>query len=77
MSTALEPRGQERVIGWAYLLWLPCIFGVCGLQRFYTGRWVSGILWLLTGGLCGVGQLVDLFFIPRMVEDHNEGRPVW
>jgi TM2 domain-containing membrane protein YozV len=76
-DSALERRGQERQVGWAYLLWLPCLVGVCGLQRFYTGRWVSGLLWLLTGGLCMVGQIVDLFFIPRMVEDKNEGRPVW
>lgn len=76
-DTALERRGQERVIGWGYLLWLAGLVGLCGLHRFYTGRWVSGLLWLLTGGLCFVGQIVDLFFIPRMVEDKNQGRPVW
>ena len=76
-ETALDRPRQERVVGWAYVLWLPCLVGVCGLHRFYTGRWVSGLLWLLTGGLCGVGQLIDLIFIPRMVEDRNEGRPVW
>jgi hypothetical protein len=47
------------------------------LQRFYTGRWISGLIWLFTGGWCFVGQLVDLIFIPRMVEDHNLGREVW
>jgi len=53
------------------------MFGFCGLHRFYSGRFVSGIIWLLTGGLCGVGQLIDLFFIPRMIEDHNQGRQIW
>lgn len=76
MSYALERR-SERSVGWAYLLWIPCLFGVAGLHRFYTGRWISGIVWFLTGGLCGVGQVIDLIFIPRMVEDHNDGRPVW
>lgn len=76
MSYALERR-ESRTVGLAYLLWLPCVFGVHGLHRFYTGRWVSGLLWFFTMGLCGVGQVIDLIFIPRMVEDHNEGRGVW
>ena len=76
MSYELQRR-EPRSLVLAYLLWLPMFFGVSGLHRFYTGRWISGVVWLLTGGLCGIGQLVDLFFIPRMVEDHNEGRKVW
>lgn len=76
MSTALTSP-ERRTVGWAYLLWLPMIFGVSGLHRFYAGRYISGVIWLLTGGLCGIGQVVDLLFIPRMIEDHNEGRPVW
>jgi TM2 domain-containing membrane protein YozV len=76
MSTALVRR-EPRSVAVAYLLWLPCLMGISGIHRFYTGRWVSGIVWLLTGGLCGVGQIIDLIFIPRMVEDHNEGRKIW
>jgi TM2 domain-containing membrane protein YozV len=53
------------------------MFSICGLHRFYAGRYISGTIWLLTWGLCGVGQVLDLFFIPRMVEDHNAGRSVW
>jgi TM2 domain-containing membrane protein YozV len=75
MSTALVK--QQRQIPVAYLLWLPYFFGICGLHRFYTGRWVSGLLWLFTWGLCGFGQIIDLFFIPRMIEDVNHGRDVW
>lgn len=76
MSYELQKR-DARSVGVAYILWLPMLFGICGLHRFYAGRWVSGLVWLVTGGLCGVGQFVDLVFIPRMIEDHNDGRPVW
>jgi TM2 domain-containing membrane protein YozV len=76
VSTELVRR-SERNVGLAYLLWLPTLMGVNGLHRFYTGRWISGFIWLFTGGLCGIGQVIDLVFIPRMVEDHNEGRKVW
>lgn len=75
-STALQRR-SERSVGTAYLLWIPFFFGICGLHRFYSGRPISGLIWLFTGGLCGVGQVIDLIFIPRMIEDHNEGRPIW
>ena len=37
------------------------------------GRWASGLLWLFTGGLCFVGQLIDVFMMPRMIEDTNRG----
>jgi TM2 domain-containing membrane protein YozV len=77
MSESSLVRRDERSVGVAYLLWVASLFGICGLQRFYTGRWISGLIWLFTGGLCFVGQLVDLIFIPRMVEDHNQGRAVW
>ena len=50
-----------------------CLFGFCGIHRFYTGRWVSGLIWLFTGGLLFIGQLVDLFLIPAMVDDDNRG----
>lgn len=76
MSTSLTVR-QERDTAVALVLWLAGFFFVCGLHRFYTGRWVSGLVWLFTGGLCGFGQIIDLFFLPRMIQDHNEGRPVW
>lgn len=50
-------------VGVGYLLWL---FGFTGAHRFYYGRKLSGLVWLLTGGLCGIGWLVDLFLIPAM-----------
>ncbi len=55
---------HEPAPGIAYLLWLLCLVGVCGAHRFYTGRWVTGIIWLLTGGLLLFGQIVDLLLIP-------------
>lgn len=57
----------------AYLLWLGGFFGLCGLHRFYMGRWVSGLIWLFTGGFCFVGQIIDLVAMPRMVEDSQRG----
>jgi hypothetical protein len=58
-------------VGTAYILWLGMLLQLHGLHRLYNGKVLTGLLWLCTFGLFGVGQLVDLLLIPRMVEDHN------
>ncbi len=62
---------ETRNTGMAYLLWCSCFFGICGLHRFYSGKYVTGALWLATADLLGMGQFFDLFFIPGMVEQKN------
>lgn len=58
--------------GFAFLFWAACLIGLAGLHRFYLRRYVTGILWLLTFGLLGIGQFIDLFLINGMVREENE-----
>ncbi len=58
-----------RTSGIAYLLWF--FGGLMGFHRFYCGRIGTGLLWFFTGGLAGVGWIIDLFLIPDMVRESN------
>jgi TM2 domain-containing membrane protein YozV len=51
------------------LFWFASFFGVLGLHRFYLGKTGSGILYLFTGGLFGIGAFVDFFTIPEQVRE--------
>ncbi len=53
----------------AWLL-LTCL-GLFGIHRFYMGKVVTGIIWILTGGLLGIGWLYDLWTLNEQVDEIN------
>ncbi|NJN76502.1 MAG: NINE protein [Synechococcaceae cyanobacterium RL_1_2] len=55
----------------SYILWCGCFFGACGLHRLYNGKITSGLVWLCTFGMFGLGQFIDIFLIPGMVQERN------
>lgn len=57
--------------GTAYLLWFLCLIGLCGIHRFYIGKIGTGIIWLFTLGLLGIGQIIDLFTLGNQVDVAN------
>jgi hypothetical protein len=63
--------GERRNLALSYVLWALGLVGVCGVHRFYNRKPLSGTLWVLTFGLCFVGQLVDLWLMPELVDQAN------
>jgi TM2 domain-containing membrane protein YozV len=44
---------------------------VFGLHRFYLGRWGTGILYLLTLGLLGIGLVYDFCTLNSQISEIN------
>ena len=50
---------------------LQTFLGPLGLHRFYLGKIGTGILWLITGGLFGIGWVYDFCTLNSQVDERN------
>jgi TM2 domain-containing membrane protein YozV len=67
----MEPKPiQTHSVVIGYLAW---IFGFMGAHRFYYGKTLTAILYLLTFGLLGIGFLYDLCTLNRQIDERNRG----
>jgi hypothetical protein len=65
-----EPRRRSTAILLCLLL------GWAGVHRFYVGKKTTGRLYLLTGGILGLGVVVDLALILTGTFTDRFGRPL-
>ena len=56
-------------VAWILLTFL----GLFGVHRFYMGKWVTGILYLVSGGIFGIGYLYDLWTLNDQISIINGG----
>ena len=70
MNPALDDSYGWRLL-WSYLALM--FLGIFGAHRFYLGRWRTGLVYLFTGGVCGLGVLVDFVLLPCMALDIEDG----
>ena len=51
-------------IAWILLTFL----GIFGIHRFYQGKWITGIFYLLTGGLFFIGIIYDFWTLNEQID---------
>jgi len=59
----------DYTVGWVLLTFL----GLFGIHRFYMGKWPTGIVYLLTGGILSIGYLYDLWTLNDQISLINSG----
>jgi TM2 domain-containing membrane protein YozV len=57
-------------VAWVLLTFL----GLFGIHRFYMGKWISGIIYLLTGGLFLIGYVYDYWTLNDQLTILNSSR---
>ena len=61
---------SDYTVAWLLLTFL----GLFGVHRFYLGKWGTGLLYLLTGGLFLIGVLYDFWTLNQQVSETNTAR---
>ncbi|KJR97307.1 MAG: membrane protein [Desulfobulbaceae bacterium BRH_c16a] len=54
-------------VAWLLLAFL----GLLGIHRMYMGKWLTGLLYLVTGGLLGIGYIYDLWTLNDQISLAN------
>ncbi|NRA67692.1 MAG: TM2 domain-containing protein [Pseudobacteriovorax sp.] len=54
------------------VLWILLTFlGFFGVHRFFMGKWLTGLLYLCTGGLLGIGVVYDFFTLNEQINEYH------
>ena len=56
-----ELRFQEGRIDYTAAWILLTFLGLLGIHRMYMGKWFTGIIYMVTGGVLGLGYLYDFW----------------
>ena len=60
VNQKVKQNHKDQVLIKTVAIVLCCLLGGLGIHRFYLGYYGMGVLYLLTGGLCGIGVIIDL-----------------
>ncbi|MDR9500857.1 MAG: TM2 domain-containing protein [Desulfurivibrionaceae bacterium] len=62
-----EAGGIDYTVAWILLTFL----GIFGIHRMYMGKWLTGILFLFTCALFGLGYLYDFWTLNSQISELN------
>ncbi|MEW5737108.1 MAG: TM2 domain-containing protein [Thermodesulfobacteriota bacterium] len=72
---SMDRRAERRYVDGPLdynVAWILITFlGVFGIHRFYLGKWITGIIYLCTGGLLLVGVAYDYWTLNEQIDEIN------
>jgi TM2 domain-containing membrane protein YozV len=71
MDRKCDTKYRSGELNYTLAWFLLTFLGLFGIHRFYMGKWISGIIYLLTGGIFGIGYLYDLWTLNDQVTELN------
>lgn len=74
MSRSAERRFAAGPYDYSVAWLLLTFLGVFGAHRFYLGKWITGLVYLCTLGLCGLGILYDYWTLNERISEQNGAR---
>lgn len=74
MDRQADYRFHEGPISYSVAWILLTFLGLFGVHRMYMGKWLTGILYLLTLGLFGLGWLYDYWTLNDQITVRNRAR---
>ncbi len=61
MDRQADRRFKAGAVDYTLAWMLLTFLGLLGIHRMYMGKWITGILYLITGGIFGLGVLYDFW----------------
>lgn len=71
MERSAEMRYVAGPIDYSVAWLLLTFLGIFGVHRMYMGKWLTGLLYLLTAGLFLVGVLYDFWTLNSQISEEN------
>jgi len=72
MSDDADHRYYDGPVDYNVTWILLTFLGAFGVHRFYMGKWISGLVYLCTLGLFGLGILYDYLTLNEQIDYLNE-----
>ena len=71
MDRSADRRYQEGKVDYNIAWLLMAFLGIFGVHRFYQGKWITGLLYLISGGLFLIGLIYDYLTLNEQLDELN------
>ncbi|MDF1740787.1 MAG: TM2 domain-containing protein [Verrucomicrobiales bacterium] len=71
MERKAEQRYKSGPIDYSTAWILQTFLGYFGVHRMYMGKWITGIIYLCTAGIFGIGYIYDYFTLNGQISERN------